>query len=186
MALDLGHDFLGNRPLIQGVRTFLGNALEDLGQGRVLQQGTDGFRAAIAVEEIPGHVGGARQERIGGNHRVQAWRDRKALLRQRDGRLEQPGPWQAPVFAMRHLQCAQDPRRADRTATDLCLRERHRLAIGLQEQPFGGARRCGFAAIVGAHGLAVPQHDHGATANSRRLGFYQGQHRLHGDGGVDG
>ncbi|MNP49890.1 hypothetical protein D3C76_1441090 [compost metagenome] len=56
MALNLGHDFLGDRPFVQGIGTFMGNAFEHRGQGRILQQGASGFRAAIGVEKVGHHL----------------------------------------------------------------------------------------------------------------------------------
>ncbi|VVN75485.1 hypothetical protein PS685_05275 [Pseudomonas fluorescens] len=116
---------------------------------------------------------------------MQARRDGKALLGQFDRRLEQLVPWQAAVFLMSQFQCAQHPWRAHRTTTDLCLSERHRLAVGLQEKLLGGAGRCGFAAVVSAHGLAIPKHDQRTTADARGLRLYQRQHGLHRNGRID-
>ncbi|MNF54260.1 hypothetical protein D3C84_356860 [compost metagenome] len=56
VALNPGHDFLGHRTLIQRVRAFCGDAREHLGQRRVFQQGADGFRAAIGIEKVRGHI----------------------------------------------------------------------------------------------------------------------------------
>ncbi|MNP05294.1 hypothetical protein D3C76_972410 [compost metagenome] len=95
---------------------------------------------------------------------MQAGRYDKALLRERDGGFEQLRPWQATVFLMGQLQGSQHPRGAHRAPSDHRLGERHRLAIGLQEQFFAGAGRCGFAPVVSAHGLAVPEHDQRAAA----------------------
>ncbi|VVN33876.1 hypothetical protein PS624_04991 [Pseudomonas fluorescens] len=83
------------------------------------------------------------------------------------------------MLVMGHHQCTQQPRCTDRATADLCLRERHRLAIGAQEQLLGGASRCGFATVVGAHLFTVPQHDHRAAADPGRLRLNQRQHRLH-------
>ncbi len=179
VALHLGDDLFGDRAFVQRVRAFVGDAFEHGGQRRVLQARADGFDAAIGVEEVRGHVRRLADDRIGRQQRVQARRNRKALLGQFDRRFEQLGPWQATVLFMRHFQRAQHARCPDRAPADLRLRERHRFAVGLQEQLLGGAGRCGFATVIRAHLFAVPQHDHRAATDPGRLRLNQGQHRLH-------
>ncbi|MNZ70303.1 hypothetical protein D3C78_886360 [compost metagenome] len=117
---------------------------------------------------------------------MQAWRDREALFSQRDGRFEQLCPRQAAVFLVGQFQRAQHPRSTDRAPANLRLREWHRFTVSLQEEFFVGAGRCGFAAVVGAHGLAIPQHDQRTATDPRGLRLYQRQHRLHGNRRVDG
>ncbi|MNR49810.1 hypothetical protein D3C85_1692400 [compost metagenome] len=62
---------------------------------------------------------------------MQARGDGEALPGEFDRRLEQLCPWQAAVFVMSQFQCAQHPRRAHGTTTDLRLGEWQRLAVGL-------------------------------------------------------
>ncbi|MNE78097.1 hypothetical protein D3C80_1744700 [compost metagenome] len=52
VPLDLGHDLLRNGPFVEGIRPFLGDALQHGGQGWIFQQRAGGFRAAIGIEEI--------------------------------------------------------------------------------------------------------------------------------------
>ncbi len=80
-----------------------------------------------------------------------------------------------------HFQRTQHARSTHRAPADLRLRERHRFAVGLQEQLLGGTRRGGFASVVGAHLFAVPQHDHRTATDPGGLRLDQGQHRLHGN-----
>jgi hypothetical protein len=60
------------------------------------------------------------------------------------------------------------------------------LAIGLQEKLLGGAGRCRFATIVGAHAFTIPEHDQRPTADTRRLRFDQRQYCLHRNRRIDG
>jgi hypothetical protein len=113
-------------------------------------------------------------------------RCRRAVFRQMNGRFEQLRPWQATVFAMGQLKRSQHPGRTHGAPADLCLGEGHRLAVGLQEQLLGGAGRGGFAPVVSAYGLTIPEHDQRATTDARGLRFDQRQNRLHGNGGIDG
>ncbi|MNL19096.1 hypothetical protein D3C87_1402780 [compost metagenome] len=87
---------------------------------------------------------------------------------------------------MGKLKGAQHARCAHRTTTDLCLSERHRLSVGLQEKLLGGAGRCCFTTVVGTHFFTVPQHNQRATADARRLRFDQRQHGLHRNRRIDG
>ena len=186
MALDLARDLLGNRPLVQRVRAFLGDASEHVGQRRVFQQCAGGLGRAIGVQKVRRHVRRFKNVTVGRDQRMQARGNREALFRQADRRREQRGPGQVPGLLVRHLQRAQHPRRAHRAPADLRGGECHRLTVGLEEQARRRPGRRGFAAVIGVHLFAVPQQDERTAANPRRLRLHQGQHRLHGNRRIDG
>ncbi len=110
---------------------------------------------------------------------MQARGNRKALLGQFDRWLKQLRPRQATVLSMRQLQRPQYPGRTDRAPADLRLRKGHRFTVSLQEQLLGGPGRRRFAAVIGAHLLAIPQHNHRPATDPGRLRLNQRQHRLH-------
>ena len=112
--------------------------------------------------------------------------DREPLLRQFDGRLEQPGPGQLAVRPMRHLEHAHGPRDPDRTPANHGFGKTHRLAVRAQEESFIDRRRCGFAPIVGFNAFAVGMDDERAAPHPARLRLDQRQHQLHGHRRVDG
>ncbi len=57
VALNLARDLVGNRPVVQRVRSFLGDTFEHGGQRWVLEQRAGGFRRAIGIQKIGRHVG---------------------------------------------------------------------------------------------------------------------------------
>ncbi|MNR02605.1 hypothetical protein D3C85_1184610 [compost metagenome] len=117
---------------------------------------------------------------------MQAWRNGEAVFGEFYRRFKQLSPRQATVFLMGQLQGSQDTRRPHGTTANLRLGKSHRFPVRLQEQLLGGTGRRGFAAVVGAHGFAIPKHDQCATTNTRRLRFDQRQHGLHRNRRVDG
>ena len=158
MALNLGHDLLGNGRLCTSASgPSLAMRLNTAARAGFFNSVPAAFGLPSAFRKYADHLRRAPHGRIRGDQPVQAWRDGKALLREFDRRFEQLRPWQATVFLMGQLQRAQHARGAHRTPANLRLGERHRLAIGLQEQFFGGAGRCGFAAVVSAHGSCRPR-----------------------------
>src|SRR5688572_18713284 len=68
--------------------------------------------------------------------RVQTPADGKALLCQAQRGLEQLRPWQLAMSLMRQLEQTHRAGYADRTPANHGRVERHRLAVGLQEQRF--------------------------------------------------
>ncbi|MNX97196.1 hypothetical protein D3C86_1295510 [compost metagenome] len=186
MAVDLGSDVPRDWPVIEHVRTTLGDLAQGLGQLRILDEGADRLGLALRIEEVAGHLRRADHELVRRHLRVEPLRHREAILGQRDGPLEQPRPGQPAMLAVRHLQRAQHAGHAHRAAADLAFGELHRLAVRAHEQVLGGAGRGRLAAIVGLHALAVPVHDEGAATDAGGLRLHQRQHGLHGDSGVDG
>ena len=52
MAGDGRHDVLGNLAGVEGIRTFVGDCAQGLGEGRVLENGPDRLRLAVSLVEI--------------------------------------------------------------------------------------------------------------------------------------
>ena len=48
MAGDGRHDVLGNLAGVEGIRTFVGDCAQGLGEGRVLENGPDRLRLAVS------------------------------------------------------------------------------------------------------------------------------------------
>ena len=120
-----------------------------------------------------------RQRALDLQQSMQTRADREALLGQRDRRVEQARPGQPAMACVRHLEHAHGAGHADRAAADHRLLERHRLAVGLQEQPLVGQRRRGLAAVEGFDARAVPMQDERAAADAAGLRLDQREHHLH-------
>ncbi|MNV67115.1 hypothetical protein D3C71_1599020 [compost metagenome] len=99
---------------------------------------------------------------------MQARRHGKAVFGKPDGGLEQVGPGQHARLLVRQFQAAQQARHADRHAVVHGLRERQRLALGVQEAIRARCGGRGFAAVIGldATGLGRIQHEERAPANA--------------------
>jgi hypothetical protein len=117
---------------------------------------------------------------------MQARRNREALLGEFDRRLKQRGPRQPTVLLVRHSSARNTPGVPTERPPICACGNGIGLPSACRNSFFGGAGRCGFATVVGAHLFAVPQHDHRAAADPGRLRLDQGQHRLHGNRRVDG
>ena len=122
-----------------------------------------------------------------GEFLMQSRRDREALLRQLDRRLEQLRPRQAPMLPMHELQHAHRPGHADREPADDRLLELHGRAVRVQEHVGRRRGRRGLAAVIGRErlALAVEGEQEPAAADAGGLRLHQRQHHLHGDRRID-
>ena len=121
-----------------------------------------------------------------GQHGGEARADLKALFGQLDGGLDELRPRQAAVCPVRLLQHAHRARHADRAATDHAVVEGHGLAVGADEQLFGGGGGRGLAAVPGHQLAPAAVQQKGAAADAAGLRFDQAQHHLHRHRRVDG
>jgi len=90
------------------------------------------------------------------------------------------------VRLVRRRQHGQHAGRAGRQAAHDGVAHRQRLAVGLQEHLRRGRGGRGLAAVVGLHLTTIPVQQEGTAGDAAGLRFHQAQHRLHGDGGIDG
>ena len=177
------HHGLCDGTLVKSIRSAIGNALQHLGQARVLQAVTDRPSLAIGLVKIgPGlgvlcQIGGAAQQL------VQPGAHRKPVLGQSDGGFKQTRPGQSAMVAVRQFEHAQHAGHAHRQAAMGCLAHVHGAALA-QEQGFSGSGRRGFAPVVGPHALAVVVEQKCTAANATRLRLNQREHHLHRDGRV--
>ncbi|MCY1533363.1 hypothetical protein D9M68_686870 [compost metagenome] len=146
----------------------------------------DGPGLAARRVEIGRRRGLRGQRLVARQQRVQARRHGEALLGQPDRGLEQVGPGQHAILFVRQFQAAQQAGHADGHAVIDSLRERQRLALGIQEAVLAGRRGRGLAAVVGldAAGPSRIQHHERAAADAGGLRLHQVQHQLGSDGGV--
>ncbi len=158
---------------------------QHLGQFRIAQCFTYRARTAVGPVEIGRGHWVVVQVFLAGKQTVEAGADLEAAFGQRDGRLEQGGPWQLAMLAMRHLQHAHRARHADRATADNSCHEWHGLAVGADEEFFVCRRRRGLTPVECLDILAVEMHQEGAATDATGLGFDQCQHHLHGNGCVD-
>ena len=121
-----------------------------------------------------------------GQHGGEARADLKALFGQLDGGLDELRPRQAAVCPVRLLQHAHRAWHADRAAADHAVVEGHGLAVGADEQLFGGGGGRGLAAVPGHQLAPAAVQQKGAAADAAGLRFDQAQHHLHRHRRVDG
>jgi hypothetical protein len=181
-----GRTWPGHGALVEGLGAFPGDAPQHGGIGRVPEPRADRLRRAVGLEEIGPGLRVAAQGGLAADQLVEPRADRKALLRQADGRLEQPRPRQLAVLAMRLGQHGEHAGRAGGQAAHDGLAHRQRLAVGLEEhlRRGGGGRR--LAAVEGLHLVAVPMHQEGAARDAAGLRLDEAQHGLYRDGRIDG
>ena len=128
-----------------------------------------GAGLAIGAVEVRGGDGVRAQERVGCDLALQPRTDRESIFRERDGGLEQCGPRQLPMLAMREFQHAYRAGHADRAPAHDRGRERHGLAVASHEEV---ARRPGggrFAAVVRFDLAAVVMQQQGTPADAARV-----------------
>ena len=184
VLLHLVHDGLGDLALVQGLAALGGDAAQHGGQFGVAQVGAHVVRVAVGLEEIGGGHRVFFQVGVALDQRVQARADLEAALGQLDGRLEQRGPGQLAVLAVRHLQHAHGAGHADRAATHHAVVEGQGLAAGVEEEFFVGSGRGRLAPVIGLYLAAAGVQQEGAAADAAGLRLDQRQHHLHRDGRV--
>jgi hypothetical protein len=155
------------------------------GQCGVLQAVAHRPRLAIGAIEVGRGIGLAAQRLLRLQLRMQPRADREALFREADRRLEHLRPRQLAVALVRQLEHAHRPGYADGAPAHHRLVERHRFAIGLQEELLVGRGRRGLAAVEGVDVLAIPMQQERATADAARLRLDQREHHLHRDRRID-
>ena len=177
------HHGLCDRTLVKSIRSAMGNALQHLGQTRVLQAVTDRPSLAVGLVKVGPGLGVLLQ--IGGTAQqlMQPVSHRKPVLGQGNGGFEQTRPGQAAMGAVRQFEHAQHTGHTHRQAAMGRLAHVHGAAFA-HEQVFGGGRWGGFAPVVGPHALAVVVEQKCPAANAARLRLDQVEHHLHSDGRV--
>ena len=184
VALHLVDHRLRDGPFVQRARPLGGDLSQHGGQFRIAQHVTDRmWRAVGPIEVGRGHRVGLERG-LGRQQGVQARADGEALLGQGDGVLEQAGPGQPAVLPVGFGQHGHGARHANRAAGGHRLHEGQRFAIVAQPELRRGTGRSGFTAIEGLHTATVEVQQEGPAADAARLRLHQGQHHLHGDGGI--
>ena len=186
MGAHARHDVLGDGPVIKGVGALFGERLQHAGHRPVLEEIADGpRRAALVVVERAGARIGAQRDLLR-QQAVEARRDREAVLRQMDRRLEQLRPGQFAETLVRLAEQARRARHADRTPAHHGGHEGHGLAADHEAVGRRGGGR-GLAAVERRHRLRrlVVNHHEGAAAQPRALRLDLRQHELNGDRRVD-
>ena len=119
--------------------------------------------------------------------RMQARREREAVLGEIDRGAKELRPRQAAMAPVGKLEHAQHARHADRAPAEHRLVERDGLPLGIQEPLAPRRGRRGLAPVVAAQPLLAlrPVQQEGTTADAGRFGLHQPEHQLHGDRGID-
>ena len=154
VVLYLLHHGMCDRALVKRIRPATGDALQHLGQARVLQAVTDRPRLAIGLVKIGPRLGVLLQIVGTAQQLMQPMPHRKPGLGQGDGRFEQTRPRQAAMAAVCQFHHAQHAGHTHRQTADGRRSHVHGAAFA-HEQVFGGGRWGGFAPVVGPHALAV-------------------------------
>src|SRR4026209_1833962 len=100
---------------------------------------------------------------------MQASRQREALCRQANGRLEERGPWQCAVLLICHVEHLEDARHAYRMSTNDRVSECQRRALRVKDARRGG--RCwGCLPAIERHDLCpVIEQEQCPATNTRGL-----------------
>ncbi len=179
------HHVVGDRAPVKGVGPALGDRAQRLDQGRVAQKGADRQRVALRIIEIRSGGRIVLQSGFALEQFVQSRRDRKTMLGQVDGRLEQRGPLQAPVFAVNALQHPQHAGGSDRQPAGRGVPERQGSPVLADELVLGRFDRGRLPAVIGLHPGATPVQQERPASDAGALRLHQRQNHLHGDRGVD-
>ena len=141
---------------------------QDFRELRIFENGADGLGAAIRIIIINARHFARAEGTIAGQKRVEARRNRKAVVGDFDGRLKHFGPRQLTVFLVHEFEQAHDARHAHRLAADDGLHAAHGLAVLGEEAVFLGSGGRHLAPVVARDllGLGVPRAREGAAANA--------------------
>ncbi len=181
-------DVLGDGACVEGRRAGLGDGIEGLGE----------FGALELIAPRPGPSGGVEEKRacfgresrgVGlGEQACQPRRDLEPVPRQRDGRSEQIGPRELPVFLMRERERRDHTGGADRASAGGGNPLGERLAVRAEEQLRRGAGRRGLATVEIEERLGgrVEGEQEGAAADAGGLRLDHVERHLRGDGRIDG
>ena len=181
MRAHRAHHVRRNRALVHGARAARRQRFE---RGSVFR-----IHDALADRLAVVHHSGARllaQELLVLQQRIEARRERKALLRHFDRRSEELGPGEAAVALVRELEHAQHTRDTDRAATDDGVHERHGFPVA--HEPLGPGRSWSCLAAVVAPKLLLalrPVQEERAAADAGGFRLDQPQHHLHRDRRID-
>ena len=186
MAGDGRHDVLGDLAGVEGIRTFVGDCAQGLGEGRVLENGPDRLRLAVGLVEIGAGDRIVLKEFLLRQEPVEARRDRKAVLREAGRGLDHLRPGELAPVPVRGLKKAQGARHADRAAAHHRIVELHRLAVRTEKALGLCGRRRHLAPVERRHGRSVPEDHEGAAADAGALRLDEIEDELNGNRGVDG
>ena len=186
VLLHLVHHGLGHWAFVQGAAAPGGDQAQHGGQLGVFQHMAHGPGFACGVVEVGGCYRVFGQKLFVRQQGVQPRAELEAALGQLNGGLEQGGPGQLAMLAVRQLQHAHGAGNAHRAATDHSVMKNQGLAVGIEKKAFvgGGGRR--LSPVIGLHLATARVQQEGATANPAGLGFDQCQHHLHCNGCIHG
>ena len=118
---------------VQGIGPLQRDLAQHSGQFRILEQVTDRKGLPIGLEEVGRGDGVFLQRYFCFQQPMQARAYLEAVLRQRDGRLEQFGPRQLAVLSVGLGQHGHGAWHAYRASTDHRVHESHGFAVGTHE-----------------------------------------------------
>ncbi len=184
VSIHLLHQRLGVFALIESGAAVFGDLAQQRGEGGIAQPMADWPGVAVGLVIEGRGLWIVTQGRVVLQQAMQARAHRETVVGEADGGLEQRFPGQLAVLPVRLFEHLHRAGHAYRTAADHCLLEIHRRAVRLQEQCFVGGGRSRLAAVQGDHALTVPVQQKGAATDPAGLRLDQGQHHLHGHGGI--